>query len=540
MEECITVIGHKNPDTDSIASSLAYAELKRKLGFNAIAGRLGTLNEETKFATRYFNIDAPNVIKDARKTLGEIKMDEPVLIHYKKSCNDALKKVIQTNNKTLFVVDDNEELVGITSVSDLSSLRLMPKEKRDHLFQNTNLELISHDLNGELVYKSENFSSNGIVNVASISTFDYLDVVSHSVFILPVNEELAYKAIANKAACLIFAHGDELSIELIDEAMRHDVSIIKTNSSIMDIAMNIYEAIPVSSVMTTNIKTYQKDEYVDDVAKSIVNTRFRSYPVLDGKKILGAVSRYHLFKYPRKKLILVDHSSKAQSIDNIDSAEIVEIIDHHHIGNIETNKPIYYRNQCCGCTCTIIFQMYKENCLLPCKSIAGMMLSAIISDTLNFKSETTRSEDIEAAKQLAKIAEVDLDTYAKELLDSSVNLKDADVRELISKDLKRYEFGKTRIAVGQTNYRNIDDIQLRLKEIQKTMDEEQVANGYDLMIMMFTHVMGEGTMFVYYGPKSYIMKDVIESIFDEHSGFDHNIISRKQQLIPMLTEIINQ
>ena len=155
MEECITVIGHKNPDTDSIASSLAYAELKRKLGFNAIAGRLGTLNEETKFATRYFNIDAPNVIKDARKTLGEIKMDEPVLIHYKKSCNDALKKVIQTNNKTLFVVDDNEELVGITSVSDLSSLRLMPKEKRDHLFQNTNLELISHDLNGELVYKSE-------------------------------------------------------------------------------------------------------------------------------------------------------------------------------------------------------------------------------------------------------------------------------------------------------------------------------------------------------------------------------------------------
>ncbi len=539
MEEFITVIGHKNPDTDSIASSLAYADLKQKLGINAVAGRLGTLNEETKFATRFFNIDAPNVIKDARKTLAEIKMDEPVIINHNASCNDALKKVVQTNNKTLYVVNDNEELEGIISVSDLSSLRLNPKNTRAILFQNTNLDLLVHDLDGELLVRPKVFNNNGIVNVVSISTFDYVDTIENTIFILPVNEELAYKAIDDKAACLIFSHGEDLSNELIEKAKNSGVAIIKTDSSIMDIAMNIYEAIPVSSIMSKNLKTYQKDEYVDDVARSIVNTRYRSYPVLDGKKILGSISRFHLFKYPRKKLILVDHSSKGQSIDNIDSAEIVEIIDHHHIGNIETNKPIYYRNQCCGCTSTIILQMYKENNLLPDKSIAGMMLSAIISDTLNFKSETTRDEDRHAAEQLAEIAGVDLKEYAKMLLESSVNLKDANVKELISRDLKHYEFGKVKIAVGQTNYRNVDDIQYRLKEIQSTMEHEQVNNNYELMIMMFTHVMGEGTMFLFYGPKSYIMKDVVETVFDDHSGFDHNIMSRKQQLIPMLTDMLN-
>lgn len=538
MEDLITVIGHKNPDTDSIASALAYAELKQLLGFKAVAGRLGTLNEETKFATRYFNIVAPNVVKDARKTLMEIKMDKPLLISSDASCNDALKKVIQTNNKTLYVVNQNEELEGIISVSDLSSLRLNPKEKRAALFQNTNLDLLTNDLKGELLVRSKQFNCNGIVNVASISTFDYLDIVENTIFILPVNEDLAYKAIVSGASCLIFAHGSNLSMELIKAAELADVAIIKTDSSIMDIAMVIYEAIPVSAIMSKEIKTYQKDEYVDDVARSIVNTRYRSYPVLDGKKILGSISRFHLFKYPRKKLILVDHSSKIQSIDNIDSGEIMEIIDHHHIGNIETNKPIYYRNQCCGCTCTIIYQMYRENNLLPEKSIAGMMLSAIISDTLNFKSETTRNEDRYAASELAKLAGVNLEEYAQLLLESSVNLKDADVKELISKDLKHYNFSNIKIAVGQTNYRNIDDIQLRLSEIQRTMDSEQTDHNYDLMIMMFTHVMGEGTMFLFYGPKSYVMKDVIETVFDEHSGFDHNIISRKQQLIPLLSDII--
>lgn len=539
MQDYITVIGHKNPDTDSIASSLAYAELKRLLGENVIAGRLGTLNEETKFATRYFNIDAPNVIKDARKTLQEIQLDQPLMIKADETCNDALKKVNQANTKTLYVVNDEDELEGIISVSDLSSLRLNPKEKRAELFKNTTLEMLSHDLKGELVVDVKDFQCNGVVHVASISTYDYIDTTEKAIFILPGNETLALKVIEDGASCLIFAHGCELSDSFIENAKAKNVAVIVTNSSIMDIATIIFEAIPVSTIMSKNPKTYQKDEFVDEVAKSIVNTRYRSYPVLDGKKILGSLSRFHLFKYPRRQLILVDHSSKAQSINNIDSADIMEIVDHHHIGDIETNKPIYYRNQCCGCTCTIIYQMYKEHNLLPNRSIAGMMLSAIISDTLYFKSETTRKEDINAAEELAKLAEVNLDTYAKAFLESSVNLKDADVKELISKDLKQYEFNHVKLAVGQTNYRNIDDIQLRLKELQVTMEKEQEANGYDLIVMMFTHVMAEGTMFLFYGPMSHVMSDVIETVFDEHSGYDHNIMSRKQQLIPMLSDIFN-
>ncbi|MDD6005463.1 MAG: DHH family phosphoesterase, partial [Firmicutes bacterium] len=225
-------------------------------------------------------------------------------------------------------------------------------------------------------------------------------------------------------------------------------------------------------------------------------------------------------------------------IDHVDKAEILEIIDHHHIGDVETTKPIYYRNQKCGCTASIVYQLYKENDLEPDKSIAGMMLSAIISDTLYFQSETTTPSDIKIAHKLAQIAEVNLDEYARELLNSSVNLKDGDVNDLIERDLKRYEFGKYRIAVGQTNYSNLEDIQSRIKEFETVMKDKQERNDFDLIVMMFTHVLADGTMFLFYGPLSYLMFDVIQTRFDDNSGYDHNIMSRKQQLIPVLSDLI--
>lgn len=254
--------------------------------------------------------------------------------------------------------------------------------------------------------------------------------------------------------------------------------------------------------------------------------------------IVGAVSRYHLLKYEPKKFILVDHSSKMQTINNIDNAEVEEIIDHHHIGNIETSKPIFYRNQKCGCTCSIIAQLYKENGIVPDKAMAGIMLSAIVSDTLNFKSKTTTQFDIKQAEELSKLAEVDLNDYALQMLSASVALKDSTPTQILNRDLKIYEIGKYKIGIGQTNYRNIEDIQKLIPSFKENLEKEQSEKGLDLMIMMFTHVMAEGTMFVYNGPLSYVMNDLIATVFDHTSGYDHEIISRKQQLIPKLSNIL--
>lgn len=540
MSDKIYVIGHKNPDTDAISAALSYADLKRQLGFNTEACRLGTLNEETKFATRKFNIEAPRLIKDARSQLLDLTIDEPEIIRSTFSCNEAYKRIISTNNRTLFVADDDNKLLGIVSVVDLSSLRMNSHEKRTELMKNTNLAILSNDLEGEIIVDKENFSCNGLINVVTYGSLSHLqNNIKDSICVLMEDENIQKQLIELGASCLILSCDCKPSSEIVKLAKEHGTAIISSKLLSAEIARVIYEAIPVSFIMTTEPVAYLNTDYVEDVAAKITATRFRSYPVLDEEgHLLGAVSRYHLFKYKRKQFILVDHSTRAQSIDNLDKAEIIEIIDHHHIGDVQTTKPIYYRNQKWGCSCSIVYQMYCENGLKPSPNIAGMMLSAIISDTMHFKSKTTTEHDIRIAHELAEIAGVDCDEYAKEFLAASVNLRDGKAEDILNQDLKRYKFGNASIAVGQTNYNNIEDIQSRLNEFEEIMKREQKANKYDLIVMMFTHVLAEGTMFVFYGPLSPMMFDIIQTKFDDHSGYDHSIMSRKQQLIPSISEMI--
>ena len=540
MSDKIYIIGHKNPDTDAISAALAYADVKRQLGVNAEACRLGTLNEETKFATRKFNIDAPMLITDARSQLCDLTVDEPEMIAITSSCNAAYKRIIKTNNQTLFVTDDNRKLLGIVSIRDLSSLRMNSVEERNELMKNTNLTLLSEDLDGSIIVDQKDFKCNGIVNVIAFGSHENIHKdVEDSICIVLDDENIQKDLIESGASCLVLGLDTKPSNEIIELAKAKGVAIVNSSLTPTEIIRLIYEAIPVSTVMTEHAVSYLSTDYVEDVAAKIATTRFRSYPVLDEDgRILGCISRYHLFKYKRKSFILVDHSARVQSIDNLDKAEIVEIIDHHNIGDVQTTRPIYYRNQKCGCTCTIIYQIYCENGILPPPSIAGMMLSAIISDTMHFKSKTTTPVDIETAHKLAKIAGVDCDKYADEFLAASVNLRDGKAEDIINQDLKRYKFGKSLIAVGQTNYNNIEDIHTRLDEFEAIMKREQKSNKFDLMVMMFTHVLGEGTMFIFYGPLSPMMFEIIQTKFDENSGYDHHIMSRKQQLIPAISELI--
>ena len=537
MEERLYVIGHKNPDTDSIASSYAYAELKKRLGYDAIACRLGTLNEETKFATRFFDVEAPLILNDARTTLKDIKLDVPVFIKEDATCNEAYQKVLNTNTKTLFVVDDKGIFKGIVSMGDLASLRLADHSKRQEYMRYTSTKNLAQDLKGTILNDTKRLS-NGLINmVTKTSIEEQMEKIKDTIAIVTDNIEVQRKTIEAKAMVIIIGFGKLPSEEIIELAKKEDVAIISSSLSPLEMIRIIYETIPLSLIMTTDPITYSIDEYADDVAAKVANTRFRAYPIIDDKgMVVASLSRFHLFRYPKKKFILVDHSSKVQTIDNIDKAEIKEIIDHHHIGNIETDRPIYYRNECCGCTSTIIYSLYLENGLVPDRKVAGMMLSAIISDTLYFHSETTTPKDISAAKALSAIARVDLDEYAKEFLASSVNLKDGDVKELLTSDLKQYHFKDNHIAVGQTNYQDYEDIQLRLKEFTKALEDTAKDRDLDLIVMMFTHVLAEGTMFLYYGKLANIMPDIIETTFDEHSGYDHHIMSRKQQLIPAIAE----
>ncbi len=540
MNDTVYVVGHKNPDTDSICSALSYARLKQIQGVDAVACRLGPLNEETKFVLKRFDVQNPLLLTDARSQLRDIEMDKATIV--KKDCTmkQAWEQLFVLKNKSLYVVDDDQKLIGIVSTTNLALIRLMMDEELEDLMKKATLQSISQTIGGEILVDVDHFSSNGKILIVTLKEDSlYSHLFKNSICILSDDSKKQKSLIEAGVKCLIITCGQKVTAEVQRFADQMDCAIIQTHNDSMKVARIINESFPIECIMTRKPITYQDSEYVDEISKKIANTRYRSYPVLDmDGNIVGAVSRYHLLKYEPKKFILVDHSSKIQTINNIEDGEVEEIIDHHHIGNIETSKPIMYRNMRCGCTCSIVALLYKEAGIEPEKEVAGLMLSAIISDTLNFKSKTTTQFDIDTANYLAQIADVELEGYAMEMLSASVELKNATPSQILNRDLKQYQIGKYNIAVGQTNYRNVEDIQKLIPSFKLTIEKEQADKGYDLMIMMFTHVMAEGTMFVYSGPLSYVMNDMIKTVFDASSGYDHEIISRKQQLIPRLSNLL--
>lgn len=542
MQQYVYIVGHKNPDTDSICSALAYAELKQQLGIHAIPCRLGPLNEETKYVLKKFGLENPLLLKDARSQLRDIDIDDPTVITTHTSMKDAWDILFSARNKSLFVLNDQGRLSGIVSTSNLASPRMMSDELLQKLMKTATLESIARTIHGEIDYQPKNFKTNGKVFIVTLNDgTKFEENFRHSITILSDGNRKQRQLLELGTRCMIITCNEQISADNLELARMQDCAVIRTPWDTMKVARVINEAFPVESIMSRSPITFQDDEYVDDAAKKMANTRYRSYPVLDMEgNAVGAVSRYHLLNYRRKKFILVDHSAKNQAINNIEDAEIEEIIDHHHIGNIETSYPIFYRNQRCGCTCTIIAQLYRENGVTPSAQMAGIMMSAIISDTLHFKSATTTQLDRDIAYGLAEIAGVNLDQYADEMLSASVALKESTPIQILNRDLKTYDMGKYKIAIGQTNYKNIEDIQALLPVFRETLEKEQSAKQYDLMVMMFSHIMAEGTMFVFSGPLSYIMHEIIDTQFDENSGYDHDIISRKQQLMPKLSAILKQ
>ena len=540
MNNNIYVTGHRHPDSDAICSAIAFTDLLNKTGKPAVACRQGPLNEETKFILKRFGLENPLLLTDARVQIRDIDIDPPTTIQRTETVHHAWHVMLQTQNRSLFVVDENGKLCGVCTTSDLSRVRIHPDTDLVQLMSTATLANIARTIGATILYEPESFSTNGIIHVMTLdeweaSRFD----LRGGTCIMSSGSEKQKMFIAMGCKLLVITCGQSVSPDVLAAAENYGCAVISTHSDTMHTARVITESYSVENIMSTDVMSFHEDEYVEDVAAAMMTSRVRSYPVLnDNGTIVGAISRYHTRNYSRRKVALVDHSAVNQSMQNIDKAQIVSIVDHHHIGNIQTDLPIEYRNHRCGCTCTIVTTLYQENGLLPDKAMSGIMMSAILSDTLNFKSATTTDEDRLTVKWLAERAGItDIDAYAREMLGASVALKDSTPHEILNRDLKNYEIGKYRIAIGQTNYSKVEEVQKLLPEFRENMEKEQASKNLDLLVMLFTDVMGEGSYFVFYGPRSYLMKDIIETVFDDHTGFDPNIISRKQQMMPKLSEL---
>ncbi len=541
MNETIYITGHKHPDTDSICSAITYADILHKLGKDAVACRQGPLNEETKFVLKRFHQENPLLLTDARAKLSDITLDEPTLISEKSTVHHAWHVMLRTQNRSLFVVNDEGQLTGVCTTSNLSAYRLKAVKDIDRLMSYALLEDIAHTIGGKIVFEPKHFETNGSVHIITLEGQEALEYdLKNGISILSANSEKQKILIEEGVKCLVITCGVKTSEEVIKLAEEYDCAIVETDEDTMHTATAIIESYSIEHVMSKNVIFFKNDEYVNDVASKMTKSRVRSYPVLDEEgNVVGAISRYHTLNYNHRKFILVDHSAKNQTINHIEEADIEAIIDHHHIGDITTDHPIMYRNVKCGCTCTIIAQIYQENGLLPSTDMSGLLLSAILSDTLNLKSATTTKNDCLTVQWLAKLAGIEnVDEYAREMLGASVALKNSKPEDIFYRDLKNYEIGNYKVAIGQTNYSHMEEVQLILPTFKEYLEKEQQDKHYDLSLMLFTDVMGEGSIFVYYGPLSQIITDTIETSIDEHYGFDSSIISRKQQLIPKLSAII--
>ena len=541
MNNTIYVTGHKNPDTDSICAAITYTELLRQQGEDAVACRQGPLNEETKYVLKYFGLENPLLMTDARTKLKDIDLDTPTLIEQDATVHHAWHVMLRTRNRSLFVVDENGKLCGVCTTSNLSSYRLQENKIIEDLMATATLANIARTIGGTIAVDIEDFHSNG---KALVITLDGVDEgryqLKNSIAIMSSGMDKQIFLIEKGVGCLVLTCGVKAHEVIRKAARERGVAIIETDEDTMHTAAAINESYSISQIMTRDVICFEDEEYVPDVAAKMTRSRVRSYPVIDENgDVVGAISRYHTLNYHRRNIVLVDHSARNQSINHVEDAHIVAIVDHHHIGNIETDYPIDYRNVRCGCTCTIISKLYKEHGVTPSREMAGLMMSAILSDTLNFKSATTTDMDRQAVKELAEIAGIkDVDEYARNMLGASVDLKNATPEDILKRDLKTYEIGKYRFAIGQTNYSNREDVTLIVPSFREYMPKQQEALHLDLLVMCFTDVMGGGSAFLFYGPLSNVMSEVIETNFDEHYGFDSHIISRKQQLMPKLSELI--
>ncbi|CAM4287733.1 putative manganese-dependent inorganic diphosphatase [Erysipelothrix aquatica] len=538
-KDYIYIHGHRNPDTDSIVSAIAYAHLKNEQGIPAIACRLGKLSEETEYILDKFGFEAPILLKDARATLDEIELDEATEIHLDTSIKDAMD-ILQEKRQTLAVVDDRHNLVGVVTSSNLAHIAMGDTAHSIELLKRTPVENIVNAIDGTLVYKPKEFRFNGktsIVALASSKLENYN--LKDRLVILGNDSEAQLEAINKGAACIVAVWTEEISDEVLQHAIEFGCAIILSSHGSMNTSRYLIFSPSVREIMTTNLLYFNKNEFVDDVESQMLKTRFRSYPVVDDdNRIFGFVARYHILNSPSKRLILVDHNEYSQSVEGVEEAEILEVIDHHRIGDLNTVKPIYFRNEIIGSTASIITKMYHENGVNIPRNIASILLAALISDTLNLKSPTTTKQDFRLAHQLEAISGLDRYSFSQEMYEVTSSLRNKPYEDIINQDIKTFHISGKEVMVSQVVIYHFTELDAIHETFEESMEEYVNKHGLDLLVVVFTSIEDNGSIIVSAGSlKSSVLDAFPQSETDDRS-FLPDVVSRKNQIIPRLSTAI--
>ena len=543
-QEKIFVIGHKNPDTDSICSAIAYCDIKNRTTQDSkyIAKRAGQINEETEYVLNRFGVQPPGYLSNIGTQVKDMDIRLSPEANKSMSLKNAWDLMQENSIVSLPIREKDGTLEGLITIGDIAKTYMDTTDSYLLSRARTQYQRIAETIGGKVVEgNGHGYFVQGKIMVATANPDKMKEYVEENDMIIMGNrEEDHLQAIEQNVSCIIVGLGIEVTEKVLKLAHEKDIIIISSPYDTFTISRLINQSIPVKYIMKTeNLVTFNTEDFTDDIQDVMIKHRHRAFPVIDKKgKCIGTISRRNFLDMHRKKVVLVDHNEKDQAVDNIDKAEIMEIIDHHKLGTLQTMQPISFRNQPVGCTGTIMYQMYGEQKLEIPPKIAGLLCAAIISDTLMFRSPTCTLQDKMAAGALALIADISIEEFAREMFKAGCNLKDKSPEEIFYQDYKKFiAEGDVCFGVGQISSMDADELKEIKERLLPFMVSECGRHGVSRVYFMLTNIMEQSTELLFYGEGSEEMAVNAFKMQPENGTiYLKGVVSRKKQLIPPLME----
>ncbi len=532
--DTIYITGHRNPDTDSVISAMAYAALKNALGDRRYkAARLGQISDETQIVLDRFGFQPPRLLTDVRTQVRDLDYDTPPTLSPAATISRGWQTMQKERISALPVTNEDGTLYGMLSAGDVANYD-MSSVRNPQVGEVPVYNLLSV-LEGKILNEDgqiRDMLSGEVIIALPASRENLVSFDENSIVICGDQPDMIRRALEKKVSCVIVCQA-EVSPELV--ATDGETCIISTPFDAYRAVRLICHALPISSICKSkDLVCFHLDDYIDDVKDAVLESRFRAYPILDEEeRVVGTLSRFHLLRPRRKRVVLMDHNERAQSVHGLEQAEILEIVDHHRLADIETSNPIYVRNEPVGSTTTIVAGMYQEKGLMPTAKMAGLMASAIVSDTVMFKSPTCTRRDIDVATRMAKIANVSLEDLGKAIF-SATSGDDKSVEAMLGTDYKEFHIAGHTLAVSQITCMDSDRLLKRKEEFLAAMEKNRKARGLEMVVLMITDVLLEGTQLIFTGNEEPI-RQAFNLKNAENSAFLPKVMSRKKQVIPTLS-----
>ncbi len=534
----VFVIGHKNPDLDSIASAIGYAYLKNTVDreYAYIPARAGDINDQTKFALGRFDVEAPVRMEDLTPTISDMELKEPIVASPRDPIKAAASLMKEKNIRLLPIVDSEKKVLGIVGLEDIARHYVDSIGRTDLSVTPADLDVLVNSLGGKIITNPKNIEKlTGRVFIAASKNTTILNRIEQGdIVIVGDRQDVQIDLINSGCSALVITNNPAISDEVTELAMKKGTLLISSSYDTFSTAKMFDLSVPVSSIMSSGVVKAGMDSRISEVKQNVVRSRYHSVLVVDaGNRLISMITRTDLLGPIKKRIILVDHNEMAQAADGVEEAEIVEMIDHHRVGGMSTPMPIHFHNEPVGSTCTLVAEfMFLHHVRIP-EGIAGLLLSAILSDTLVLTLSTTTERDKKAARRLARLAEIRIDEFGKELLTADMNIKKKTARELLFQDQKEYVFGDKRVAISQIMTADKESFSAIEGRIMLEMERLRREKRYDLVVLLVINPVAREEEMLVKGDAR-IIEDAFGVELRNGRCSIPRILSRKKDFVPRI------